>query len=80
MKTVKCKQLGGPENCNVEFHAETFDEVAEQSKKHAHEMYKQNDVAHLKAMEEMMKIMKSQEKMKEWMDDRKKEFDELPEE
>ena len=29
MKTMTCKQLGGP--CNKEFHAETFDEMVEMS-------------------------------------------------
>lgn len=32
MKTMTCKQLGGA--CNKEFHANTFDEIAEASKSH----------------------------------------------
>lgn len=32
MKTMTCKQLGGA--CDKEFHTETFEEMAELSKKH----------------------------------------------
>ncbi len=36
MKTMTCKDLAGA--CDAEFHAETFDELAELSKKHAMDM------------------------------------------
>ena len=77
MKTVTCKQLGGA--CNENFHANTFEEMAEVSKRHAHKMYQKGDESHLKAMGEMMKLMKNPEAMKKWMDDKKKELDALPE-
>lgn len=51
MKTMTCRQLGGA--CDKEFHAETFEEMAELSKKHGMEMAKKSDEAHLKAMEEI---------------------------
>ncbi|MCZ4408344.1 hypothetical protein O3Q51_05960 [Cryomorphaceae bacterium 1068] len=44
MKTMTCKQLGGA--CNQEFHAETFDAIAEQSKKHGMKMFQEQDEAH----------------------------------
>lgn len=51
MKTMTCKKLGGA--CDKEFHAKTFEEMAEMSKSHGMEMYKKGDKKHIKAMEEM---------------------------
>jgi len=36
MKTMTCKQLGG--SCDLEFHADTFESMADQSKKHAFDL------------------------------------------
>lgn len=77
MKTMNCKQLGGA--CDREFHAGTFEEMAEISKKHAMEMFQKGDEAHLKAMNEMQELMKSPDLMNQWFEDRKEEFDALPE-
>lgn len=55
MKTMTCKQLGGA--CDKEFHADTFDEMAEMSRKHGMEMVQKGDEAHIKAMNEMKKLM-----------------------
>ena len=77
MKTMTCKQLGGA--CDMEFHAETFEEIAELSKKHGMEMAGKSHEEHLKAMEKMRESMKDPEAMKEWIEKRKKEFDALPE-
>ena len=49
MKTMTCKDLAG--TCDLEFHAEAFDEIAEMSKKHGMEMFEQGDQAHLDTME-----------------------------
>ncbi len=76
MKTLTCKQLGGA--CDLEFHANTFEEMAEMSKKHGMEMFQKNDEPHLKAMNEIQAIMKSPENMKEWFENKRKEFDKLP--
>ena len=76
MKTMTCKQLGGA--CNEKFHANTFEEMAEVSKRHAHEMYKKDDKAHMKLMKKMMELMKDPKAMKKWMDKKKQEFDALP--
>ena len=78
MKTMTCKQLGGA--CDKEFKAETFAEIAEQSKKHGTEMFKQGDEAHLKAMQEMSEMMNDPEAMKQWMEKKRKEFESLPDE
>ncbi|MEO9871615.1 DUF1059 domain-containing protein [Ekhidna sp.] len=75
MKTMTCNQLGGA--CDLEFRADTFEEMAEQSKQHGMEMYQKGDEAHLKAMGEMQELMKSPEKMQEWFEGKRKEFEAL---
>ena len=77
MKTMNCKQLGGA--CGEEFHANTFEEMAELSKQHGMKMFQQNDAAHLAAMEKMQALMKSPEEMASWFTSKRKEFDALPE-
>ena len=76
MKTMTCKQLGGA--CDTEFHANSFEEIAEQSKKHGMEMFQKGDQAHLTAMNEMLELMKTPDSMIDWFDNKKKEFDSLP--
>lgn len=77
MKTMNCKQLGGA--CAKEFHANSFDEIAKMSKQHGMEMFQKNDEAHLKAMNDMQELMQKSEEMKNWFEDKKKEFEALPE-
>ena len=48
------------------------------SKEHGMEMYQSGDKAHLKAMSEMQELMKSPDAVKEWFDNKRKEFDALP--
>lgn len=77
MKTMSCQQLGGA--CSKEFTANTFEEIAEISKKHAMEMFQIGDHDHLKAMSEMQELMKNPEVMKEWFENKRKEFEAMPE-
>jgi len=77
MKSMTCKDLGGA--CDLVFTAETFEEMAELSKKHGTEMFQKGDEPHLKAMQEMMELMKDPSAMKTWFEDRKKAFDALDE-
>ena len=77
MKTMTCKQLGGA--CDLEFHANTFDEIAEMSKTHGMEMFQKGDQSHLKAMNKMQELMKSPDAMNEWFENKRKEFDSLSE-
>jgi len=77
VKTMNCKQLGGA--CYKEFHADSFDEIAEMSKQHGMEMFHQNDEAHIKAMKEMQKLMQKPDAMSEWFESKRKEFEALPE-
>ena len=75
MKTMTCKDLAGA--CDAEFHAETFDEMAEMSKKHGMEMLEQGDQAHIEAMEKMKGLMSDPDAMKEWYETVQKTFDSL---
>lgn len=77
MKTMTCKQLGGA--CDLAFHAETFEEMAEQSMQHGKEMFAKNDEAHLEAMENMKKLMRDPREMGEWMAAKRAEFNALAE-
>ena len=77
MKTMTCNQLGGA--CNEEFHANTFDEIAEMSKNHGTEKFQMGDEQHIKAMNKMMELMKSPDAMNDWFESKRKEFDSLPE-
>jgi predicted component of type VI protein secretion system len=78
MKTMTCKQLGGA--CDKQFHASSFEEIAEMSKQHGMEMFQKGDQEHLKAMNEMKKLMQKPDRMKEWFENKKKEFEALLEE
>ena len=76
MKTMTCKQLGGA--CDKEFHANSFEEMAELSRQHGMEMYQKGEEAHLKAMDEMKNLMQKSEAMKEWFEEKRNEFVALP--
>ncbi len=76
MKTMTCKQLGGA--CDKNFHANSFDEIAGMSKQHAMEMFQKNDTAHHKAMNDMQELMKKPGAMEKWFENKKKEFEALP--
>jgi hypothetical protein len=77
MKTMTCKQLGGA--CDKEFSADTFEEIAEMSKEHGTEMFQKGDGPHLEAMKEMQELMKAPEDMAKWFQDKRDEFNSLPE-
>ncbi len=76
LKTMSCKQLGGA--CEKEFTANSFEEMVELSKQHGMEMFQKQDPVHLKAMAEIQVLMQNPEAMKNWFDNKKKEFYELP--
>ncbi len=77
MKTMTCEQLGGA--CDKEFHANTFEEITEMSKNHGMEMFQKGDESHLNAMKVMQELMQSPDAMNSWFEDKKREFDALPE-
>jgi hypothetical protein len=77
MKTMTCKQLGGA--CNEIFHAETFDDMVALSKNHGMEMAGKGDAAHIKVMEEMRKGMGNPKAVEKWVESKRQEFGDLPE-
>ena len=77
MKTMTCKQLGGA--CDLEFHADSFEEMAELSKQHGMAMFQQGDEAHLKAMQDMRQLMSNPDAMAAWFEIKRQEFESLPE-
>ena len=72
---MNCKQLGGA--CDLEFKANTFDEIAELSKQHGMEMFKSKDAAHLAAMDEMKTLMQDPQAMTDWFNNKRLEFESL---
>lgn len=76
MKKMTCLQLGGA--CDLEFEAETFDEIAKLSKAHGKEMFMKSDIPHLNAMNAMQESMKSPDDMHKWFAGKKAEFEALP--
>ena len=77
MKLMTCKQLGGA--CDLEFRANTFEEMAELSQKHGMEMHQNQDSAHLEAMQEMQALMQNPAEMEKWYESKRQEFEALPE-
>ena len=77
MKTMTCKQLGGA--CDAAFHANSFEEMAGLRKKHGMEMFQEGDKDHLEAMNEMKELMSTPDAMATWFENKRKEFDALPE-
>ena len=77
MKSMTCKQLGGA--CDKKFRAESFEEIAQQSKQHGMEMFQQGDAAHLEAMNKMKHLMTDPQVMQDWMAGKRREFEELSE-
>ena len=76
MKSMTCRQLGGA--CDEKFHAHTFEEMAALSKQHGTEMFQKKDPAHLQAMDAMMQLMKDPAAMQQWFEEKRNEFDTLP--
>lgn len=76
MKTMTCKELGGA--CDLEFHANTFEEIAQMSQEHGKEMFQKCDKPHLQAMSKMKDLMHSKDGMAKWMEGKRKEFEAKP--
>ncbi len=74
---MTCRHLGGA--CDMEFHANTFEEMAEMSKKHGMEMFQKDDQPHLDAMTQMMTLKSSPNAMQDWFEGKRNEFNALPE-
>ena len=77
MKKMTCNQLGGA--CDLEFEANTFEEIAALSKKHGMEMFQAGDAAHLEAMQNMKKMGGTPEAFQKWFESKRDVFNALPE-
>lgn len=75
MKTMTCKQLGGA--CDKKFQANSFEEIAEMSKRHGMEMFQKGDEDHLRAMDKIKELMQNPDAMKKWFENKRKEFEAL---
>ena len=73
---MTCKQIGGA--CDKEFKAATFDEIVEMSKMHGMEMFASGDMAHIEVMQKVQALMADPKAMNEWMEEKRKEFEALP--
>lgn len=72
---MTCRQLGGA--CDIEFKANTFDEMASQSRQHGMEMMEKGVQDNLKAMQEMRDMMMNPEAMQKWMAEKESLFNSL---
>lgn len=70
---MTCRQLGGA--CDMEFEANTFDEMASLSRQHGMEMFQKGDAAHTAAMQKMTVMMQQPGALQKWMEEKEKEFD-----
>lgn len=78
MKSMTCRQLGGA--CDEVFKANSWMEMQQLSRAHGQEMFKAGDKDHLNAMNKMRELMHDPNAMQRWMNERKSEFDALPNE
>lgn len=76
MKMMTCKQLGGA--CDLEFKAETFQEMAAMSQAHGKDMFTKGDEAHLNAMKAKRAEMQIPGAMEKWMAEVEAQFNALP--
>ncbi|MBI1862549.1 DUF1059 domain-containing protein [Candidatus Microgenomates bacterium] len=77
MKTMTCKQMGGP--CTTKFQGNTADEVIKAQDKHLKDVVAEGDKAHEAALKDMQARWKNPIKGMGWYLKTKKAFGTLPE-
>ena len=77
MKTVTCKQMGGP--CDAPFHGNKADEVIKAQDNHLKEMVAKGDETHKSALKSMQDRWKHPVSGMGWYRKTKKDFAALPE-
>lgn len=77
MKTMTCRQLGGP--CNLEHRGESADDVINAQDRHLKEAVKAGDTAHEPARQDMKGRWRHPKKSMGWYTATKKTFADLPE-
>jgi predicted small metal-binding protein len=78
MKTMTCKQLGGP--CDLAHHGNTADEVIKAQDAHLKKVVASGDEAHEGALKEMKGRWKNPLSGMSWYRKAKRDFSALPEE
>jgi predicted small metal-binding protein len=78
MKTMTCKQLGGP--CDHEHHGASADDVIKAQDQHLKDMVAAGDTAHEPALDDMKGRWKRPISGMKWYKTAKKDFAALPEE
>lgn len=77
MKTMTCKQMGGP--CDMAFQGDSADVVIKAQDKHLKEAVASGDAAHEPALNDMQARWKNPLKGMSWYKNTKKAFAALPE-
>ncbi len=77
MKTMTCRQLGGP--CDLEHRGETADDVIKAQDRHLKQAEKTGDTTHQEARCAMRTRWRHPKKSLEWYCDMKAAFADLPE-
>ena len=77
MKTMTCKQLGGP--CDTAFRGSTADEIIQAQDKHLKEMVANGDASHEPAHLEMKARWRKPVSGMRWYKTAKRDFEALPE-
>lgn len=77
MKTMTCRQLGGP--CELEHRGETADDVIKAQDRHLKEAEKAGDATHQEARDAMKGRWRRPKKSLDWYTGTKKAFAALPE-
>ncbi|OYO21878.1 hypothetical protein CGZ93_07995 [Enemella dayhoffiae] len=76
MKTMTCKELGGP--CDLAHRGETADDVIKAQDQHLKDAEKASDTAHQPARDEMKSRWRHPKRSLGWYNDVKKAFAALP--
>ncbi|MGC1209347.1 MAG: DUF1059 domain-containing protein [Ornithinimicrobium sp.] len=76
MKTMKCRDLGGP--CELELQGETADDVIQAQDQHLKDAVKAGDATHERARADMKGRWRHPKKSLGWYFDTKKAFADLP--
>ena len=77
MKTMTCRQLGGP--CDTAFHGDTADDVIKLQDKHLKQAVAGGDASHEEAHEQMKGRWRNPIRGMGWYRQAKKDFAALPE-
>jgi predicted small metal-binding protein len=77
MKTMSCKQLGGP--CDFPLHGDSADEVIKAQDKHLNEIVSGGDESHQSALKEMKRRWRHPLSGMAWYKKAKRDFAALPE-